>query len=306
VSAERPTEDAASASSANGSIRATTAAAQLAPWLLILTLDVVAWAWAEQVGLLFTGWLTVAIGASVLGVIGLFYEMTGRSESIADAARYLGLWVAFSVTGAVFTYLAAALRMPLYDTAFTAMDAALGFDWPSWSSFVDAHHLLKIPLTGAYVSLWPQTVGSILYFAYTGRRDRNADLFWTAMVSLAITTLVWAMFPALGPFVHVWHREPDYARAVLALRDGTVSSFSLQTIEGVVVMPSFHTALGVAYVYAHRPPARSFILAGFLNVLMILSIPSEGGHYLVDVIGGFAVAILSILLLKRDLKRVLR
>ncbi len=297
------TEDVAAPSS-NGSLRAGTAAAQLAPWLLIAIFAAVAWSWAELVGLLFTGWPTITIGASALGCIGLFYGLTGRSVRVADAAHYLGLWVAFSVTGAVFTYLAAALRLPLYDTAFTSMDAALGFDWPSWTRLVDAHPLMKGLLTVAYASLWPQTVGSILYFAYTGRRDRNADLFWTALASLAITSLVWAIFPALGPFVHVQHREPDYARAVLALRDGTVSTLSLQAIEGVVVMPSFHTALSVAYVYAHRPPARSFIVAVIVNVLMLLSIPSEGGHYLVDMVGGFAVAILSIVLVKHGLRSV--
>ena len=36
-----------------------------------------------------------------------------------------------------------------------------------------------------------------------------------------------------------------------------------------------------------------------LNVLMILSIPSEGGHYLVDVIAGIIVAVVSILLGRR-------
>ena len=33
-----------------------------------------------------------------------------------------------------------------------------------------------------------------------------------------------------------------------------------------------------------------------LNALMLLSIPSEGGHYLVDVLGGIAVGGLAILM----------
>lgn len=63
-------------------------------------------------------------------------------------------------------------------------------------------------------------------------------------------------------------------------------------------MPSFHAALAVLFVYANRPPARSFIPVALLNVLMIMSVVPEGGHYLVDLIAGAIIAALSIVLVR--------
>jgi len=65
-------------------------------------------------------------------------------------------------------------------------------------------------------------------------------------------------------------------------------------MKGVIAFPSFHAVLAVLFTYAHRHSA-TFAPMAALNAVMLVSIPSEGGHYLVDVFGGIAVAIVAIL-----------
>jgi membrane-associated phospholipid phosphatase len=49
------------------------------------------------------------------------------------------------------------------------------------------------------------------------------------------------------------------------------------------------------FTYAHRG-SRLFVPVAVFNALMLLSIPSEGGHYLVDVLGGVTVGGLAIVM----------
>jgi membrane-associated phospholipid phosphatase len=52
--------------------------------------------------------------------------------------------------------------------------------------------------------------------------------------------------------------------------------------------------LATLFTYAHRHSPTFLPVAAF-NALMVLAIPSEGGHYLVDIIGGLAVGGVTIL-----------
>ena len=83
------------------------------------------------------------------------------------------------------------------------------------------------------------------------------------------------------------------------MRAGGPHTFDLQKLTGIIKLPSFHTGLLVIFLYVHRPPSRSFIPVLALNALMLLSIPSEGHHYLVDMIAGGTVATLCILAFRK-------
>jgi membrane-associated phospholipid phosphatase len=68
---------------------------------------------------------------------------------------------------------------------------------------------------------------------------------------------------------------------------------NLQRLDGLITFPSFHTAVAVLMVHAARGTS-CFWLAIVVNALMILSTFTEGGHYLVDVVAGAAIALLAI------------
>jgi membrane-associated phospholipid phosphatase len=90
-------------------------------------------------------------------------------------------------------------------------------------------------------------------------------------------------------------RPTGYFDVVKTLRAGGPHTFDLEELTGIIKLPSFHAALLIVFVYVHRPPSRSFIPFLTLNALMLLSIPSEGHHYLVDMIAGGTLATLCIL-----------
>ena len=266
--------------------------------MLTLVLGGVDWIWADRVGLVFTGWTQVACILMFLLAVGILYGYTGRDRRLSDAGNYAALWVAFSAAGAIFTYLAATLAMPLRDAEFVAIDAAMGFDWLAWSGFIDAHRAIQLPLFIAYFTFLPQIVVSILYFAHTRQTARNAELIWIAMLSLILTTIVSALLPAVGPYVYFYGRQTEDIVVLMSLRTSGPHPFPFSRLSGIITFPSFHTVLAIAFIYVHRPPSRSFIPVAILNGLMLIAIPSEGHHYLIDVISGAVVAAVCIAIVR--------
>ncbi len=68
-------------------------------------------------------------------------------------------------------------------------------------------------------------------------------------------------------------------------------------MQGIVTLPSYHTVIAILLIYVYRNN-KFFLSLGVINGLMLLSIPSEGGHYLIDMIMGGMVAALSIVIVK--------
>ena len=94
-------------------------------------------------------------------------------------------------------------------------------------------------------------------------------------------------------FVHFHITAPDTVATVSdfdLLRNGTMRHFDLARIQGLVSFPSYHSALAVFFAYSLRRVRLLFPLALLLNVTMLISTPTQGGHYLVDVFGGLIVA----------------
>jgi PAP2 superfamily len=261
-------------------------------WVLLLLLSFCDIAWAETRSITVSDWWPViVVGAALLG-IAIGSRRTGKSR-LAAMAEWTLLWIIFSVSGALLTYLAAANGGPLYDANLAAVDADLGFNARSWFSLVNEHPLLRLPLTLAYKSLTPQIAFSVLWLSWLGWEHRNAELLANVTIGLLLTTAVFCLYPTLGPCAG----EPDFADAyiqdLLGLRSGSLPSIDVMLLKGVIAFPSFHAVLAVLFTYAHRRSA-SFVGVAAVNLVMLISIPSEGGHYLVDVVGGLAIGGLAI------------
>jgi PAP2 superfamily protein len=267
-------------------------------WALTLVLGALDWIWARRADLAFVGWPSFACVLIILLATGFFYGYSGRSRRLSDATHYAALWIAFSAAGIIFTYLAATLAMPLRDAEFVALDAALGFHWLAWSGFIWSHRVIQIALFLAYASFLAQIVGSILYFAHTEQTARNTEMIWIAMLSLILSTIVSGLLPAVGPYAHFYGRQTEDIVVLMSLRDRGAHSFAINGLKGIITFPSFHTVLAIVFTYVHRPPSRSFIPVAILNGLVLIAIPSEGHHYLVDMIAGAIVAAMSIAIVR--------
>jgi len=263
----------------------------------IAALAVCDWLWARHAGLTFSHWTQVVVLTGLLLAIGFFYGSIRRNAQLADMALWGALVAAFSVTAAIFTYLTATLPFPLTDRELVGIDAGLGFTWPAWFHFVNSHPLLKGLFVILYTSLLPECAASVLYFAHRGRNDRIAEFLFGALLSILITATISGIFPALGAFAHFGVSGPawaSYPSHLLALRQGTAASFAVPEFQGIITMPSYHTVLAILIIYVYRGCGRLFALALALNGLMLLSLPSEGGHYVIDVIAGVAVVAVTI------------
>jgi membrane-associated phospholipid phosphatase len=78
------------------------------------------------------------------------------------------------------------------------------------------------------------------------------------------------------------------------LRSGALHFLRLNDLEGLITFPSFHTTGGLLFAWAllKTPYLRWPALA--INGALIASTPVVGAHYFIDLVGGAAVAAISL------------
>jgi hypothetical protein len=84
----------------------------------------------------------------------------------------------------------------------------------------------------------------------------------------------------------------EEAMQLLALHSGPLPPLRFSNLTGLIGFPSFHTVMVVLTVNA----VWEIPIAGMLacNILVLVSVPADGGHHFVDIAGGTLVAIVSI------------
>ena len=190
------------------------------------------------------------------------------------------------------TYLAAASGYPLVDSALTKLDAVLfGFEWHVEADWVANHPAVDWLLRRAYFSLHYQAALVLVIGSLSRPGDRNGEIIWQFCISLFLTCVIFAFTPALG---HVAHIGTGWMETLLMIRNGEWTAFDFSDVEGIISFPSFHTTLAILFVYAARHHRWALAVLVPLNMLLIVATLSVGGHYLVDLPAGAAVAFISI------------
>lgn len=275
-------------------------------WLFIIVMTAVSLAVSviSGVGVATAEIVAVFAGSALLLALSAFYTVSRPDPRLARLTRGAAeLTLLISMIGTL-SFSGASIAMPLRDDWYHAWDQALGFDWRYWLSVLDSRPNLHAVLAIAYHSMLPQTAAAILTLALTGSFRRLDRFLMSYGIAAVITVAIAAIAPALSPIVHLGITAADHPNIVLAvplefeqqaraLRDGSLKMIELGGAQGLVTFPSFHTVSAVLLMlgFAAVPYARWI---GFgLNAIMLLAIPIEGSHYLVDVIAGAAVALLS-------------
>jgi hypothetical protein len=193
----------------------------------------------------------------------------------------------FALAAGTVQYVASAANFPLVDAALQRADAALSFDWQGYHDWVVRHPAIYALYGHAYFSLHYQ--GGVLILAYTMlQRSFHPELLLCLTISVLLVLATAAVFPALGYPGEIGHA---HIQSLMDARQGRVAQLA-----GIVTFPSFHAALGVIFTWSARVCRPLLLLAVPVNTLLILATPPFGGHYLVDVIAGIAIAIATILL----------
>jgi membrane-associated phospholipid phosphatase len=174
-------------------------------------------------------------------------------------------------------------------------------------------------------------LNSVLHFIYSlsayealalviiwGRSDRTR---LTEQLCLALgiggvaTVIIWTLAPSFGAFTtyslpttpdmkRAFALNSDYANLLLNLWAHGPGHISPLTVKGLVGFPSFHTAQALIVTWYARRTKFWFYPFLTFNAVVIVSTPIQGGHHVVDIFGGGAVAALAIWLTARIAKRV--
>jgi hypothetical protein len=277
-------------------------------WLFIAVLAVVAagWMWAEGIGiegapilhrLEFAGIMLVF--SALFAYLAMHLPATSRlpfllmvTVDILLTLLQIGIFLPPAVA---ISYLAATMDRPLVDALLLRADAFIGFDWASFAAWVAARPVATTLFSWAYFSVIWQAALIIFLQCTREPGDTNGDLIWTLMISAVACALISGFLPALGM---EGLAGPEPIAALRDVRDGVWRSMNFDAVQGIVVFPSFHAALGIVLPYSIRRVRWAFWLLVVLNAVMILSTAPVGGHYIVDTIAGCVIALASILLMR--------
>jgi membrane-associated phospholipid phosphatase len=224
-----------------------------------------------------------------------------RLLDLANTGQWMIGLAAFCTAAGVLSHLSVAAHYPLVDEQLSRIDKAIGFDWVAWYQWVRRHSALLFFLNLAYNSGLPQTIVVPFVLGITGRRRELVNHVTRFMLAVLICIGIATLFPAASAFLHFHITDPGTSSSVstfFPLRDGTLRVFDLADEQGLISMPSMHTAMAVLFAYAIRGIPVLGYAAMTLNAVMIASTPTQGGHYLIDVVAGALLALTTIILVK--------
>lgn len=243
----------------------------------------------------------IIFGFLALVGLSLFYTRVRKNPLIASIALTCAQLVAFTNVAIILSYLAAARRFPLVDSAMAAMDDAVGFDWLALFTWLKVEH----PTLGWMFDLIYDTMiiqfFILLIVLYSSKRLLQARTFsWLFAVTLLIIIPISMVLPAEGAWAHygVAHlTSAYYLPDFYAIRSGSMHVIDMTKPTGIIQFPSFHAALALILILLSRG---TFLFPVYLplNVLMIFSALTAGGHYLTDVAFGLATVPVAILVLR--------
>jgi len=262
-------------------------------WLALLVLAALNLLWGRAIGFHLTAdWSDgklVGCGIAVMILLRCFWPRGGMM------AEYFSLTAAATVAFGVLSYLSLASSGAMADAPLLAADRALGFDWMTGYRFLLAHSLIASVLGFAYVSMVYQALYFCVLFSLMDNKQQLREMFWLVLVTGLLTSAGAMLFPALGPY-NTFHAGPpdSFVPVMKHLKSGKDLSFALGHMTGVVSFPSFHTAMALAYVWGFRRTGPIGWAIAALNLVMLGAIPYFGGHYLVDMIAGAGVMLVSL------------
>jgi hypothetical protein len=247
----------------------------------------------------------LAVIAAMTGVPFVVYRNFRNEQRVAYAFGALGLIMGVSYVNACLALVSMASPIPLQDPWLMRSSAAIGFDYRALLEWIAERPPLGKLLELAYLSSGPMTFVAPLILAWT-RQDRRLRRFVTlyallltlcVSISILLPSEGYALYAPLPP--ELVQRLPPgaatfYGGVAEAYRSGTLRVLDPSHFDGVVVFPSFHTAMALLTAYALWKTPVLRVAAAALCGAVLLSVVPIGGHYIWDVVAAvvlFAVAL---------------
>lgn len=245
--------------------------------------------------------------------ISAFYRFVRRDDNLFMLGHITSQLICAATVLGILSYLSAGYAFPLLDEKLIAIDHALFFDWKNYVYWVDKHQWIALMLHYSYISSGPQIIG-FMFLLFLYKQTAHAQRFIITFLAGGLITIVLStIFPAVAGYVHynfdlstLKNIHPVAARVheqpYMDMRNHvtTVIAFPLR---GLVTFPSFHSTLAILMMYCSLSIRWLKWIAIPLNILVLLSTPTDGGHYLIDILGGILVAIPAIFIAEKILPR---
>ena len=253
---------------------------------------------AHNYGLLFLLMLPLAGGAA-------YYGKVRRDAALSALFACAAFLVVFSAGASLLSYLLVTIAGPRIDFLLASADHAIGFDWPSLMGIVARHPSANTMLKLAYVSVMPQTLVLLLALGWRRRVEELYRLSLALSAGAVITLAVWTLAPSFGAFSVFTLPDAvagklglvlgfDYGHALVQMLKDGPGFISPSELRGIVGFPSYHTLQALVLTWYARGLKGFRWPAILLNLAVLVSIPVQGGHHLVDMFGGMAVTVVSI------------
>jgi hypothetical protein len=262
-------------------------------WGAVAVLATVDYVWARISGITirFNYDFVVLLVSAGVYLISMRFNLP-RIGAFALTTTQLVMMLSVTV---ILSYLVATLNFPLIDAQLASADRIVGFDWLATFNWVKAHPRVDRILFISYWSSVFQLLFVVAILSATRRFQQLHRLVLLFGASILIVIAASAFLPAAGAweFYGVSDRVASYyASDFHALRDHTMKNIDLTKVTGIIQFPSFHAAVGLILIIVTRGIYVVGPLAMCLNVLMIISALTHGGHHLSDVVAGLVVVIL--------------
>ena len=272
----------------------------------ILSLGAVAGSWATH------------LRPDVLIIVPLILGAALATRAVASAFAPSVTWLppaaesgfqicSIGIALACLSYVGAKTGFPLRDAQIAAIDAHLGFHWPTFAHWIDHRPVLLGLLNASYATFTAQLILTAVALFVFKRYDELDRYFLTFICASLLAEVLSSLAPTLGPaaslapgvsFAHVHMIGRTTAEILLALRNGALTTIDLRSLDGIICFPSLHAAVSILIPFFLRWNRALFWPAVVLNLLMLISAIPSGNHYLADVLGGAGVAAVSIILIK--------
>ena len=179
------------------------------------------------------------------------------------------------------------------------LDHDLWFNWLDWYRLWLGHPWLLECGRIAYFSIYASPAIIVSHFAVTQQKMAARIFITTFWLAVVTTLLLFIFMPGAGPLAYLWHGAIPYmptsalfqSQLIPLIRNHSVHTIDLGALRGLVCAPSFHTTCAVLYIITARKTGLLRWPLTLTNTAMLLSIPIEGTHYLIDMVGGAIVAL---------------
>jgi hypothetical protein len=198
-------------------------------------------------------------------------------------------------------YLAARSRAPLQDEALAHFDRMAGLEVPAILRLMADHSVVKSVLAVSYDLLFPLMVFSVMLPAVMYRWRAAKELLVATSFATLLGSLMFALVPAVGPWI-VYHYPPSAQQRAcqalfLTLRTGGVHVLTPDD-KGIICFPSFHVLLAILSCIALCSIKTLRIPAIVVTACVVISTLTTGWHYIADVLAGLTLAVAAVLVAK--------